>query len=688
MAASNSVLPIVRFSISSSSSPVKPHHQSSLIMNQLSSFRGLAINCSASSDMGASSLPDPMNLRHNHMSSLALFGMEMNDNSSYKWRRVLLKLKCEARLNADYNGYSEGGCISDSPGLQLWLVGVIFFVDPLGLGVVDLNVHLPITLATMESIGIPTRVQTALHMSEVAEPYIRRRAVRHLEKGRVVIFAAGTGNPFFTTDTAAALRCAEINAEVVLKATNVDGVYDDDPRRNPNARLHDTLTYHEVTSKDLSVMDMTAITLCQENNIPGGDDEAPPPPRPGTEEYDLWVKNAKALHAIQISCGAHTIAQFRADESAKYEWGRLAEKRPAPLPQGSGLLLHQGDGEEKRQSSDFQEQAWGHPRGCGVLVQCSKNVAAWSSSSSSSVATGFRFHRRLKWKAAGGTTEKARISEWVAHENAIFDVCWMKDDSYILTASGDQTIKVWDAQEKKCTGVLMLHTGSVKCLSSHSTNSDLVVSGSRDESFAVWDLRCKINSRSRSDEVCLAPTILVKGAHPSSQARRGRRGKPAVATITSVLYLKDDISIAMSRAADSVVKFWDTRKLKSHVTQACPQPEVASKKAISSDADYILSGSSKGNAHIWKVNKPQAEPIILKNHHGELTAVDWCPSEMGRWQSSIISYQERCNLDVTRRVFFLVISSYYYSETWALLAQTGVCMDSTKNSRWTTLTLD
>ncbi|PWZ32532.1 Uridylate kinase [Zea mays] len=123
--------------------------------------------------------------------------------------------------------------------------------------------------ATMESIGIPTRVQTAFRMSEVAEPYIRRRAVRHLEKGRVVIFAAGTGNPFFTTDTAAALRCAEtVNAEVVLKATNVDGVYDADPRQNPNARLLETVSYHEVTTRDLSVMDMTAITLCQENNIP------------------------------------------------------------------------------------------------------------------------------------------------------------------------------------------------------------------------------------------------------------------------------------------------------------------------------------------------------------------------------------------------------------------------------------
>ncbi|CAJ2676875.1 unnamed protein product [Trifolium pratense] len=122
--------------------------------------------------------------------------------------------------------------------------------------------------ATMESIGIPTRVQTAFRMSEVAEPYIRRRAIRHLEKGRVVIFAAGTGNPFFTTDTAAALRCAEINAEVVLKATNVDGVFDDDPKRNPQARLLDTLTYQDVITKDLSVMDLTAITLCQENNIP------------------------------------------------------------------------------------------------------------------------------------------------------------------------------------------------------------------------------------------------------------------------------------------------------------------------------------------------------------------------------------------------------------------------------------
>lgn len=175
--------------------------------------------------------------------------------------------------------------------------------------------------ASMESIGVPTRVQTAFRMNEVAEPYIRRRAIRHLEKGRVVIFGAGTGNPFFTTDTAAALRAAEskskhidyknfdswiisshrnaasiacfssydsaglcklrhyltlfwlcgltVGAEVVLKATNVDGVYDCDPRKNKDATLLKHVSYREVAIKGLSVMDITAITLCQENCIPG-----------------------------------------------------------------------------------------------------------------------------------------------------------------------------------------------------------------------------------------------------------------------------------------------------------------------------------------------------------------------------------------------------------------------------------
>ncbi len=120
----------------------------------------------------------------------------------------------------------------------------------------------------LEQAGVPTRVQTAIAMQEVAETYIRRRAIRHLEKKRVVIFGAGSGNPFFTTDTTAALRAAEIDAEVIFKATKVDGVYDSDPHINPNARRYQTLTYGHVLNQDLRVMDSTAIALCKENNIP------------------------------------------------------------------------------------------------------------------------------------------------------------------------------------------------------------------------------------------------------------------------------------------------------------------------------------------------------------------------------------------------------------------------------------
>lgn len=120
----------------------------------------------------------------------------------------------------------------------------------------------------LERINVPTRVQTAIAMQEVAEPYIRRRAIRHLEKGRVVIFGAGSGNPFFTTDTTAALRAAEVDAEVIFKATQVDGVYDSDPHLNPNARRYQSLTYGYVLTHELGVMDSTAIALCKENNIP------------------------------------------------------------------------------------------------------------------------------------------------------------------------------------------------------------------------------------------------------------------------------------------------------------------------------------------------------------------------------------------------------------------------------------
>jgi uridylate kinase len=120
----------------------------------------------------------------------------------------------------------------------------------------------------IEKLGVPTRVQTAIDMPKIAEPFIKRRAIRHLEKGRVVIFGAGTGNPYFTTDTAAALRAIEIDADVVVKATKVDGIYDKDPKKFADAVKYDVVTYDECLAKNLKVMDATAISLCRENNLP------------------------------------------------------------------------------------------------------------------------------------------------------------------------------------------------------------------------------------------------------------------------------------------------------------------------------------------------------------------------------------------------------------------------------------
>jgi uridylate kinase len=120
----------------------------------------------------------------------------------------------------------------------------------------------------LERRGLAARVQTAIQMNQVAEPYIRLKAIRHMEKGRVVILAGGTGNPYFTTDSAAALRASEIDANIIVKATKVNGVYDDDPHKNPGAVRFDSLTFDEVLDKQLKVMDTTAFTLCQENNIP------------------------------------------------------------------------------------------------------------------------------------------------------------------------------------------------------------------------------------------------------------------------------------------------------------------------------------------------------------------------------------------------------------------------------------
>ncbi|WP_127133003.1 UMP kinase [Pseudoflavitalea rhizosphaerae] len=122
--------------------------------------------------------------------------------------------------------------------------------------------------AMLEKIGVYTRLQSAIKMEQIAEPYIRRRAIRHVEKGRVVIFGAGTGNPYFTTDTAGSLRAIEIQADVILKGTRVDGIYTADPEKDPKAKKYETITFQECISQNLKVMDMTAFTLCMENNLP------------------------------------------------------------------------------------------------------------------------------------------------------------------------------------------------------------------------------------------------------------------------------------------------------------------------------------------------------------------------------------------------------------------------------------
>jgi len=122
--------------------------------------------------------------------------------------------------------------------------------------------------SALEKLGCDTRVMSALSITQIAEPYIRRRGIRHLEKGRIVIFAGGTGNPYFSTDTAAALRAIEINADVIIKGTKVDGVYSSDPELDPDAKKYDSISFKEVIEKELRVMDLTAITLCKENNLP------------------------------------------------------------------------------------------------------------------------------------------------------------------------------------------------------------------------------------------------------------------------------------------------------------------------------------------------------------------------------------------------------------------------------------
>ena len=209
-------------------------------------------------------------------------------NQAPKYKRVLLKLSGEVLAGGKESGLdfdtigtvcqSIKKCVDAGVEIAIVIGGGNFWrgrssgkmdrtrADHMGMLATVINC---LALAdSLEQIGVTARVQTAIEMPKVAEPYIRGKAVRHLEKGRVVIFGCGTGNPFFSTDTGASLRAAEINADIIFKATNVDGVYDSDPRKNPDAKLFDELTFSDVLANHLSVMDMTAAAMCQDNKLP------------------------------------------------------------------------------------------------------------------------------------------------------------------------------------------------------------------------------------------------------------------------------------------------------------------------------------------------------------------------------------------------------------------------------------
>lgn len=208
-----------------------------------------------------------------------------------KYKRILLKLSGEALLGSKEFGidpevlqqYSEEiKAVSDAGvevavvigggnifrGVQLVKGGAVDRAQGDYMGMLATVINAMALQAALERIGVFTRLQSAIKMEQIAEPFIRRRAVRHLEKGRVVIFGAGTGNPYFTTDTAASLRAVEIEADVILKGTRVDGIYTADPEKDSTATKFDQISFSEVYRQGLNVMDLTAITLCQENNLP------------------------------------------------------------------------------------------------------------------------------------------------------------------------------------------------------------------------------------------------------------------------------------------------------------------------------------------------------------------------------------------------------------------------------------
>ncbi len=204
------------------------------------------------------------------------------------YKRVLIKLSGEAlagdkKVGLDYDKVTEicesiRDCANLGAQIAIVVGGGNFWrgrssgkmdrtrADHMGMLATVIN---SLALAdSLEQLGCDVRVQTAIAMQQIAEPYIRSKAVRHLEKGRVIIFGCGTGNPFFSTDTASSLRAAEIDADVILKATLVDGVYDSDPNKNPNAKKYDQVSFTQVLNQQLNVMDMTAFSMCRENNIP------------------------------------------------------------------------------------------------------------------------------------------------------------------------------------------------------------------------------------------------------------------------------------------------------------------------------------------------------------------------------------------------------------------------------------
>ena len=207
-----------------------------------------------------------------------------------KYKRVLLKLSGEALAPQGSSGIDPEAakmisnqiknCVQIGANLAIVIGGGNIWRGKVGLelgmdratadymGMLATVMNSLALMDALENIGVTTRVQTSIEMRAIAEPYIRRRALRHIEKNRVVIFAGGTGNPYFTTDTAAALRAVEINAELLIKATKVDGIYDSDPKKNPDAKKFDRLTYMDALNKQLQVMDATAISLCMENHMP------------------------------------------------------------------------------------------------------------------------------------------------------------------------------------------------------------------------------------------------------------------------------------------------------------------------------------------------------------------------------------------------------------------------------------